>query len=406
MEFNTLDDLEVKNKTVLVRVDINSPLDPDTKEIIDDNRIEKCAPTLTELSERDAKVVVIAHQGRPGRDDFTTLEKHAEKMSEVFGISVDYIDDLFGPATRKAISDLDAGDILLLENARFYSEEVINRPAEKQAKTHFVQKLSPLGDIYVNDAFAAAHRSQPSLVGFGVNLPAAAGRLMEKELKGLGKARNPDHPCVYVLGGAKVEDSLALIDHVLGREIADQVLIGGLVGQVFLASKDIDIGEPNLEIIKKEGYEEKIPQAGELLSTYGDKIVLPQDLRIEEKEGEAKVISTEELPTEKPIYDIGDKTIEEYTQIIKNAKTVVANGPVGVFEKPAFAKGTNKTLEAISESNAFTTIGGGHMVASARELDVTNQIDHVSTGGGSCLNFLSGEELPVVKVLEKSAQKG
>lgn len=405
MDFNTLDDFEVEGKTVLVRVDINSPLDPETGEILDDNRIQKCSETLTELSEKGAKVVVIAHQGRPGGDDFTTLKKHAEKMSQVLGISVDCIDDLFGPSAREAISNLSSGDILLLENARFYSEEVINRPAEKQAKTHFVQKLSPLADLYVNDAFAAAHRSQPSLVGFGVTLPSAAGRLMEKELNGLGKALNPEKPCVHVLGGTKVEDSISLADHVLEREIADQILIGGLVGQVFLAGKGLKLGESNLEIIKEEGYEEKIEDAEELLSTYSEKIALPTDLRVEENEGETKVIPLEDLPTENPVYDIGDETIEEYSNIIENAKTVVANGPVGVFEKPAFAKGTNKLLESIGESSAFTIIGGGHLVAAARELDVTDKIDHVSTGGGSCLNFLSGEKLPVVEVLKRSGEK-
>lgn len=402
MEFSTLDDLEVEGKTVLVRVDINSPIDPKTGEILDDNRIRKCSETLTELSEGGAKVVVVAHQGRPAREDFTTLEKHGEKMSQILNIPVEYIDDIFGPSAREAISNLDPGEILLLENARFYSEEVINRPAEKQAETHFVQKLSPLADLYVNDAFAAAHRSQPSLVGFGVTLPAAAGRVMESELKGLGKVRDPAHPCVHVLGGAKVEDSLTLIDHLLDGGIAEQVLVGGLVGQVFFAAKDLDLGEPNLKIISEKGYEEETGRAEKLLSDYGNEIVLPQDLRVEVEEGEAKVISVEELPTEKPIYDIGDETIEKYTKIIEDAETVVANGPVGVFEKPPFAEGTNELLGAIAETDAFTTIGGGHLVACARELGITGEIDHVSTGGGACLNFLSGEKLPVVEVLKQA----
>ncbi|KXA95721.1 phosphoglycerate kinase, partial [candidate division MSBL1 archaeon SCGC-AAA259E19] len=391
MKLNTLDDLEVESKTAIVRVDINSPLDPETGEILDNNRIRMCSETLNELSDKKAKIVVLAHQGRPASDDFTTLEKHAEEMSRVLDLPVNYIDDLFGPAAREEISNLDPGEILLLENARFYSEEVLNRPAEEQAETHLVRKLSPLADIFVNDAFAAAHRSQPSLVGFGVTLPAAAGRLMEKEVEGLGKARNPKHPCVYVLGGAKVEDSLSLIDHVLGKEIADQVLAGGLVGQVLLAAKGLDLGKTNMKIISEKGYEEELENAEKLLSTYEEKIALPEDLRVEESEGKAAVVSTGELPTENPVYDIGDETVDEYQKVIEDAKTVVANGPVGVFEKPAFAKGTNGILKALSETGAFTVIGGGHMVASARELDIVESIDHVSTGGGSCLNFLSGE---------------
>ena len=287
MEFNTLDDFDLQDKTVFVRVDVNSPLDPETGEIMDDNRIVKCSDTITELSDKGANVVVIAHQGRPGSDDFSTLENHAGKMSEVLGKEVEYIDDLFGPAAREKISNLESGDILLLENARFYSEEVLNRDPEKQAKTHFVRKLAPLGDIYVNDAFAAAHRSQPSLVGFGVLLPAVAGRLMESELKGLGKARDPEHPCIYVLGGAKVEDSLNLIEHVFERDIADKVLIGGLVGQVLLYAGGNDLGEANAEIIEEKGFADQKEKAENILSEYGDQIELPSDIRDEVEEGEA-----------------------------------------------------------------------------------------------------------------------
>lgn len=403
MRFNTLDDFEVEDKTVIVRVDINSPIDPEIGEILDDNRIRNCSSTLTELSEKGARVVVIAHQGRPASEDFTTMERHAERLSEVLGLDVDYIDDLFGPAAREAVSNLDSGDVLLLENARFYSEEVINREPREQAQTHFVRKLSPLADLFVNDAFAAAHRSQPSLVGFGVSLPAMAGRLMEKEIEGLGKARDPEHPCVYVLGGVKVDDSLSLTEHVLESGIADKVLVGGLVGQVALAAQGYALGDLNMGIISKKGYKSEIDRAKGLLSDYGEKIILPEDLRVEEKSGEATVISVDKLPSEFPVYDIGDKTVENYSQVVKNAKTVVANGPLGVFEKDAFAEGTNGVLEAISGSVGFTVIGGGHLVASARELDVIDEIDHVSTGGGSCLNFLSGEELPVLKVLESGA---
>lgn len=404
MEFKTIDDFEVEDKTVIVRVDINSPIDPETEEIMDDNRIVKCSDTITELSDKGAKVVVIAHQGRPGGEDFTTLEKHAEKMSEVFGTEVQYIDDLFGPSAREEISDLGSGEILLLENARFYSEEVLNRDPEKQAKTHFVQKLAPLADLYVNDAFAAAHRSQPSLVGFGEVLPAAAGRLMESELVGLDKARNPEHPCLHVLGGAKVDDSIALIEHVLEKGLADKVLTGGVVGQVFLVADSVDIGEPNLEFIKEEGFEEEIGIAEELLSKFGDSIHIPEDVRIEVEEGKAKNISLKELPTEKPIYDIGDETVSSYDDEIKEASTVVANGPLGVFEKSEFAKGTNGVLDSIASSDAFTAIGGGHLVAAARESGITDKIDHVSTGGGACLNFLSGEKLPVVEILKEVAE--
>ncbi|KXB02397.1 phosphoglycerate kinase [candidate division MSBL1 archaeon SCGC-AAA261F17] len=401
----TLDDVKVKDKTALVRVDINSPIDPETGEILDDNRIRMCSNTLKELSEKEAKTAVIAHQGRPDSEDFTTLEKHAEKMSQVLDIQVDYIDDIFGSDAQKAISNLETGEILLLENVRFYPGELKNKPADEQAKTELVRKLSPLADIYVNDAFAAAHRSQPSLVGFAVALPAVAGRLMERELRELGRARDPEHPCVYVLGGAKVDDSLSLTNHVLEKEIADYVLTGGLVGNLLLAAGDHDLGESNIQVISEKGYENEIKRGRKILSTHGEKVKVPQDVRVEKEEGEAELISVSQLPTEMPIYDIGDKTISKYSELIQNSKTVVTNGPVGVFEKPAFAKGTNEILKAMSKSNAFTVIGGGHMVAAARELGVEDKLDHVSTGGGSCLSFLSGEKLPVVQALEQSAEQ-
>ncbi len=400
MDFKTLDDIEAEEKTVIVRIDINSPIDPETGEIMDDNRIEKCSDTITELSDRGAKVVVIAHQGRPGGEDFTTMEKHAEKMSEVFNKEVSYVDDLFGPSAREEIKNLESGEILLLENARFYSEEVLNRDPEVQAETHFVKKLAPLADYYVNDAFAAAHRSQPSLVGFGKVLNAVAGRLMEKEINGLSKAKDPEHPSVHVMGGAKVDDSVDLVEHVFENDLAEKVLTGGLVGQVFLAAASVDIGESNLEFLKEEGFENEIEKASRLLEKYGDKILYPEDVRIEVEEGKAENIDLDALPTSNPIYDIGDSTVDTYSEELKKASTIVANGPLGVFEKSEFAKGTNGVLKAIAEADAFTAIGGGHLVAAAREQGLTDDISHVSTGGGAFLNFLFGEKMPVIEILK------
>ncbi|MBS3815354.1 MAG: phosphoglycerate kinase [Hadesarchaea archaeon] len=399
----TLDDVEVGGKTVLARIDINSPIDSETGEILDDNRIKMSSSTLEELSEKGAKIVVMAHQGRPGRNDFTTLENHAKKINQTLDLKVEYVDEIFGSSARNNIKNLESGEVLLLENMRFYSEEVINKPAEEQANTHLVRKLSPLADLYVNDAFAAAHRSHPSLVGFPITLPGVAGRLLEKEIRELGRAQNPEHPCTYLLGGAKVSDSLLLIEHILENEIADYVLTGGLIGNVLLAVNH-EIGGPNTQVLLDKGYENEIDRAKEIISTYKNKIKIPQDVRVEEKNGEANSIPVNQLPTDKPIYDIGDKTISEYSKTIQDSKTVIANGPVGVFEKPAFAKGTNELLNSMVKSGSYTIIGGGHMVASAREIGITQKIDHVSTGGGSCLNFLSGEKLPVIEALKKSVK--
>ncbi|MEA1905087.1 MAG: phosphoglycerate kinase [Candidatus Hadarchaeota archaeon] len=404
MAFKTLDDVEVKGKAVLVRVDINSPIDPESKEILDDTRIRECSKTLIELMSKGAKVVVLAHQGRPGREDFTTLEKHAQKLSNTLGRQVKYVDDIFGTKALEAIKSLDPDEVLLLENVRSYPDENKNRPPEEQAKTELVRKLSEVADLYVNDAFAAAHRSQPSLVGFGITLPAVAGRLLERELKGLQQALKPEHPCVYVLGGAKVEDSLTLAEHVLNREMADKVLTGGLVGQAFIAASGCELGEPNLKVLAEKEYQEEIKRGERLLSTHGDKIKIPSDVTVEE-DRKIRELSLDQLPTELPIYDIGSKTLEEYSKLIGEAKTVVANGPVGVIERPEFARGTMGILRAMAGSGAFTIIGGGHMVAAAKEAKVIDQLSHVSTGGGACLSFLSGEKLPVVEVLERSAEQ-
>lgn len=401
MEFLTLDDVDVKNKTVLVRVDINSPIDPKTKEILDDTRIRECVPTLLELSSKGAKVVVMAHQGRPGDEDFTNLEKHAKKLGDALRLKVKYVADVFGPTAINQIKLMRLGEILLLENVRFCEEENLKLSAEEQAKTQFVSKLAEVADIFVNDAFAAAHRSQASLVGFGKVLPTYAGRLMEREIKGLSRALSPEHPCVYVLGGAKVDDSLAIVENVLSKKIADFVLTGGLVGQAFLAAAGRNLGGPNLELLKQKGLENEIGRAKELLGTYGNKIKIPLDVVADDR-GRPKELSLEQLPTELPMYDIGSKTVGEYSRIIASAKTVVANGPLGLFEKPEFARGTFDILKAMADSKAFTVIGGGHMVAAAQKAGVVGRIKHVSTGGGACISFLSGERMPVVEMLVRA----
>lgn len=401
MEFPTLDEANVDGKTVLVRVDINSPIDPRTGEILDDTRIRECAPTLRELAHKGAKVVVLAHQGRPGEEDFTTLEKHAKKLSDAVGLEVTYLADVFGPLVTGTIKLMRPGEVLLLDNVRLCAEENLNRPAEEQAKTHFVRTLAPIAQLYVNDAFGAAHRSHPSLVGFSVLLPTYAGRLMERELKALSRALSPEHPCVYVLGGVKVDDSLDIIENVLGKGIADFVLTGGLVGQTFLAASGRDLGGPNLELLKENDMKKGIERAKRLLDARGDKIKMPLDV-IVDAQGQPKELSLEELPTELSICDIGGRTVGEYSKLIAGARTIVANGPLGVFERAGFERGTFGVLNAMAGSQAFTIIGGGHMVAAAQAAGVTGQIKHISTGGGACIGFLSGKTLPVVEVLTRA----
>ena len=401
MEFSTLDDADVSGKTVLVRVDINSPIDPKTGEILDDTRIRECVPTLKELSRKGAKVVVLAHQGRPGSEDFTTLEKHAKKLSGALGLEVKYVADVFGPSARKAIKSLKLGGVLLLENVRFCEEEALNRPAEELAKTNLVRSLAGLADVYVNDAFATAHRSQPSLVGFAVLLPTFAGRLIEREIKGLSRALSPKRPCVFAIAGAKVDDALNIIEDALSSGMADELLTGGLVGQIFLTAAGRDIGKPNLKLLLEGGFKREIGRSRELLATYGKRIRMPVDVVVDDH-GKPKELTLKQLPTEFPICDIGSRTIEEYSGIIARARTIIAGGPFGIFENPMFARGTLEILRAMANSRAFTVLSGGHLVAVAQAAGMAGKIGHISTGGKASMSFLSGGKLPVVEMLMRA----
>lgn len=404
LKLYTIDDFNLEDKTVLVRVDINSPVDPNTGLILDDTRIKLHAETIGELSNKGAKTVVLAHQSRPGKNDFTTLEHHAKALSKILDKDVGYVDDIFGRAAREDISKMRKGEILLLENVRFYSEEVLNRSPEIQAKTHMVQKLSPLVDYYLNDAFAAAHRSQPSLVGFALKLPAGVGRVMEKELKSLYSAlNNVKRPCVYVLGGVKVDDSIMVIENVLKKGSADYILTTGVVANVFLLACGIKIGKINKEFIESRGDKEFVKKARKLKKEYDDQIKVPSDVAVC-KDDKRVEVPIKKIPNY-PVYDIGMGTITEYAEIIRDAKTIFANGPAGVFEKEGFSIGTEDILNVIAISSGFSIIGGGHLAAAAAQTGSSEGINHISSGGGACISLLAGEELPAVEVLKKMASK-
>jgi phosphoglycerate kinase len=425
MRFLSLNEADVKGKVVILRVDINSPIDPKTGEILDDMRLRLCVPTIKELAAKGARTVILAHQGRPGEGDFTTLEKHAKRLSELAGLRVEFVPNPVCPFAIQRIRLMRPGEIILLDNIRFLSEEVAKLTPEQQAKTHMVKLLASVGSVFVNDAFGAAHRSSPSLVGLAEVLPAYMGRLMERELSSLGRALDPEHPCVYVLGGVKFDDSLRIIEHVLAKGIADAVLTGGLVANAFLTASGLDLGPANLEFMKSKGYEAQAEKAKGLLKDHGDKILIPADLVVD-AEGQPQIVeigvpipsfTARELcdavgrlgmpgvVTEHRIYDIGPKTVQKYAEVIRGAKTVVANGPLGMFERRGFEHGTYGVLKAMAESQAYTVIGGGHVVAAANAAGVAERLSHVSTGGGAAISFLSGEPLPVVRALERSAEK-
>ena len=404
LDFYTIDDFDLDNKTVLVRVDINSPVDPSNGLILDDTRIRLHAETIGELSKLGAKTVVLAHQSRPGKKDFTTLEQHAEALSNILNHQVDYVDDIFGSHAREIILKMKRGDILLLENVRFYSEEILKREPKIQSETHMVQKLSPLADYFVNDAFAAAHRSQPSLVGFAFMLPSAAGRVMERELRALYNAMdNVKKPCVYILGGVKVDDSIMVMENVLENGSADYILTTGLVANIFLWGSGANIRKYNKEFIEKKGYCNYVKKSKKLLKNYGNQIILPKDLAVCMADKRVE-FSVDNIPNQ-PIYDIGTETITEYAGYIRRAETIFANGPAGVFEKNDFNIGTDDILNAIASSPAFSIIGGGHLAAAANQMGLSKGISHISSGGGASINLLAGEDLPVVSVLRERASK-
>ena len=365
--FNTIDDFDIEDKTVLVRIDINSPVDPDSGYILDDTRLKLHAQTIKELSKKGARVVILAHQSRPGKNDFTRLSQHADALSDILNLRVKYVDSIFSASAKQAIKDLKAHEILLLENVRFFSEETLSRTPEQQSKTLLVRELSPLIDYFVNDAFAAAHRSQASLVGFTVNTPSAAGRVMEKELTVIQDALdNVEHPCVFLLGGMKPEDSIDVMENVLSNGTADAILTTGIVANIVLWAAGVDIGQVNRDFISSRGYDDMVAKSKELIDRFGDKIRYPLDIAID-GDGERVDIDFEEIPNES-IFDIGVKTINYYASEIRDAKYIFANGPAGVFEDPKFAMGTEDLINAIAKSNGFSLIGGGHIAAATAGL--------------------------------------
>lgn len=402
----TLDELEVKGKTVLCRVDINQPIDREKDALKSINRVRACVPTVKELSDRGAKVVLMAHQGSDIEyKNFYTTRPHAKVLSGLLGREVKWIDDVCGPAAREAVASLKEGEILLLDNVRFVAEEQtlfemkLRLTHEQQAKTLLVEKLAPLGDAYVCDAFAAAHRDQPSLCGFEQVLPSAMGRLFEREYCTVsGLMEEPERPCVFVLGGAKISDAFEMMETVLSRGIADGILTGGLVANIFLIALGQKIGRGSYDFIAASNYTDFFPKAKALYEKYGEKITLPVDLAWV-KDGERKEAKLGAIPEEIGSVDIGSETGALYRERILGAKTVFVNGPMGVFEKAESEAGTKAVWQALADTKAFTVLGGGDSITATEKYGLTEKMGYICTGGGALIRFLSGEELPVVKAL-------
>lgn len=405
MEFNTLDTIDTHEKTVFLRVDFNMPLDKKTLKILDTTRMKRVLPTLKELKENNAKTVILAHQGRKGSWDFTSLQQHAETLEKLLNSHVGFADDIYGEQAKQAIQAMQPGDILFLDNVRKLDYETEKKTAEAHAQTPFIQDLYPLGDVFINDAFAAAHRAQCSLIGFTAVLPSAAGRLMETEIKTLTQAiQNPDKPSIFLFGGAKYSDIIVTIERILQNNTADHILLTGLPANAFLKAKGYELGEPNEKLLLEEGKESQFNDIKTLMENYGDAITLPVDFAYE-KDNTRQEINKDELPCDYSLFDIGSETITQFQQILKQGKTIFLSGPCGVFENPLFMKGTKEIFTYAAEQNALSIVGGGHTVAAISQLELISQISHVSTGGGSLEKFMMGEKLPVIEALKQAKQK-
>ncbi|MDH3313010.1 MAG: phosphoglycerate kinase [Nitrosopumilus sp.] len=394
----TVDDFDLKGKTVFLRVDMNCPIDPDTMEISGTKRIEEAIETLQSLKE--AKVVVASHQGRVGNDDYTGMDKHAKVLEKLMNREIKYVEDTIGEAAQNAIKNLEDGEILLLDNLRLCAEENYEFTPENAAKTIMVSRLSKLFDLCVLDSFPSAHRSHPSIVGFPQVIPACAGRIVEREVRNLDEIMTvAKAPHVIVLGGSKVPDRLEAIKMLIKNGRADHILLTGLIGNVFMRAQ-ARIKSPLG--IKRE--DEVVAKAHALIGEYPDVFTTPVDIAID-KDGARVEMDVRDLQIGDKIYDLGPKTVEHYSKIISSAGTVFISGPAGFFEKENFSFGTRGLLDAVANSMATSLVSGGHLTTALKEQGLEEKINHISTAGGALVLYLTGEKLPMIKALEDAAIK-
>ncbi|WP_394339966.1 phosphoglycerate kinase [Methanoculleus sp. UBA303] len=399
MEIGTLADAGKLTGTVMLRVDFNSPIDPSSNQILDDKRFREHLPTVQALE--DARLVVLTHQSRPGKKDYTTLEAHAAKLERLLGRPVTYVDDIFGRCAREAIRNAKRGDVLMLENLRFAAEENLTLKPEEAKKTLLVRRLASMADFYVNDAFGTAHRSQPSIVGLPLALPSVAGLLMEKEVANLSRVfTGAPRPVTFVLGGTKVDDSIAVAENVLARGTADRVIVVGVVANVFLLAAGYDIGRPSIQLIDHLGYRGEIDTAKDLIETYRDRLLMPHSVAVRE-DGERVEYPVDAVPEDAQVLDLGSESIDLLSREITGSGTVVVNGPAGLFEEEQFAVGTFELLRAASTVE-FSVVGGGHSGAAIERLGLEEKFTHISTGGGAAIEFLTGKKMPAIEALEMS----
>lgn len=421
--FMVLDDVPLKGKCVFCRIDLNCPVDEKTKQPQLSPRISAHARTILDLASMGAKTVLLAHQGRKGDDDFISLaphakllEKEAAKLSRADGKKspqIHFVNDVCGEKAKSSVRALKNGEVVLLQNVRYLDDET--KYEKNGGKSELVSKLGPLCQIFVLDAFSCAHRAHASVVGFGHpfpggpaagarSVPCVAGRVMAQELEALEKFRNPPHPVVFVLGGAKPDDSLPILASWLDAGKLDFALCGGLLGSLMLLAAGHELGATK-QLLKKKEALAKLDYARALLNAYPEKIVLPSDVVVDAG-GVPQVLDVEQLPSPNSIADIGPQTAQRFGQLIRTAGSIVLNGPMGVYEKNEFASGTRIVLMAMSQSSGFSLLGGGHTLAALDKFKIDrSRLGYVSLSGKALIEYLSGEKLPGVEMLEASAKK-
>ncbi len=387
MNKKTVRDIDLKGKRVFMRVDFNVPM-ADGK-VTDDKRIKAALPTIQYVLEQGAALMLASHLGRPkgGPNPEFSLKAASEALAALLGKPVQMAPDCVGAEVEKMAQALQPGDVLMLENTRFHA-------GEEKNDLELAKQMAALADVYVNDAFGSAHRAHSSTEGIARFLPAVAGFLMEQELEYLGRAvATPEHPYVAILGGAKISDKILVVETLLSK--CDRLIIGGGMANTFLAAQGLNMQDSLVE-------ETSLETARTLLANAGDKLVLPVDAVVADKfdpEAQTQVVEVSAIPAGWRMLDVGPRTIEKYQQVLSDAKLVVWNGPVGVFEMPKFAEGTFSLARMLAESNATTVIGGGDSASAVKKAGVAKKMTHVSTGGGASLEFLEGKELPGVAAL-------
>jgi len=405
-------DLDYRGKTVLLRLDINCPVDAATGRLRNTNRIDKSVATLVHLLGQGAKVAILAHQG--DSQDYKSLiplAEHAARLAALTGGKITYIDDVCGPAAQAAIKALAPGEAVLLGNLRYLAEEIsafefaLKVRPEDYRNCYLVRSLAPLADAYVNDAFAAAHRNAPSQVAFQERLPSAAGFLLFAEVSALSRVMGaPAQPAVYLLGGNRISDAYGMMGQVLASGAAASILTCGVTGLVMLQAKGVKLGAKAEAYIKDRAYDAFLAESIELLTLYGDKIRVPGDVAYA-VDGVRREVDVAGLPLDADLFDIGAKTIAAYRDEIAGAGTVFVNGPPGVYENPLFDRGSRTLFTAVQDAPGYTVIGGGDSVSCGAKCIDMSRIDHVCTAGGAMVQYLSGKTMPLLAAMEKAQVK-